>query len=128
MPDISKLHNALAEDPWRQRTPFTTVMESANREILSPSKSDAERAAALAKWLAKSQPCLFGRMAAGALDILNYCIITEADIAEGDSHVRDKIKQYRLHWRREALLGRKSGFIILATSERLTLAEPNEQL
>jgi hypothetical protein len=128
MADISNLYKALDEDKWRQRKPFEEVIEAASEQILAEGKTKAERIPILAKWLTTSQPCLFGRMAAGAHDLLSFCILTEADILEGDSHVRNLIRHYRLEWKRAALLGRKSGFIILATSRRLTLAEPNLQL
>ena len=125
---VAQLVQALTKDTRREAGGFTQDLETATVEILDPSKSDAERAAALAKWLGKNQPCLFGRMAAGPHNLLTYCILTEADIDQGDRHIRDKIQSYRLNWRREALLGRKSGFVILAASGRLTFAEPNEAL
>src|SRR5260370_11746122 len=118
MADISSLFNKLNPDSFRSKAGFTREMETANNAILAASQSDAERVSALAKWLTKFQPCFFCRMAAGALDILNYCVLTDGDIANGYRHIRDKIAKYRLHWRREALLGRKRGFVILAASER----------
>ena len=70
---------------------------------------------------------MFGRIAA-MKGLLSYCIIDEADMARGDKHVQDVIQADRLNWKRQALDGRKHGFIILAVSRSLANAQPGELL
>jgi hypothetical protein len=128
MPSIAKLLQNLSPDVWRQREEFSQDVAFCNRQILDGSKSDEEISVLLRDWLAINQPCFFGRMASGALDLLSFCILRENDLAESDAHIRDKIKRFRLQWKREAFLGRRSGFIILAVSRRIVEAEPNEAM
>jgi predicted HTH domain antitoxin len=128
MPSIAKLLQNLVPDPWRAKEGFSHDIEFFNRQILNDSKTDEEISGSLREWLADNQPCLFGRMASGPLDLLSFCILRNHDLEEGDTHIRDKIKRFRLLWKREAIHGLRSGFIILAASRRIIEAEPNEAM
>jgi hypothetical protein len=60
--------------------------------------------------------------------LLSFCILREHDLVQSDAHIRDKIQRFRLLWRREAVQGLRSGFIILAASQRIVQAEPNDAM
>jgi hypothetical protein len=128
MPSVAKLLQNLSPDGWRQREGFCQDVEFCNRQILDGSKSDEEISVFVRDWLAENQPCLFGRMASGPLDLLSFCILREHDLEKSDAHIRDKIQRFRLQWKREAIQGLRSGFIILAVSRRIVEAEPNEAM
>jgi hypothetical protein len=125
---LDELLEALPEDPWRRDNPFVGDFATTQEGILNPLGSREEKAAALLRWLAsKGQPCLFGRMAAKK-GWLSVCILTEADLARGDDHVREIIQVHRRIWKREALSGQKHGFIILVISQKLAFGEPGPTL
>jgi hypothetical protein len=125
MPSVAQLMNELTPDPWRAKEDFSQDIEFANRQILDETKSDEEVSIALREWLADNQPCLFGRLSAGNLDLLSFCILRDHDLDKSDKHIRDKIQRFRLQWKREAIRGLRSGFIILAASRRIVDAESN---
>ncbi len=128
MPSIAKLLQNLAPDPWREKEEFSQDIEFYTRQILDDSKSDEEISILLREWLADHQPCLFGRLASGPLDLLSICILRDHDLKKSDAHIRDKIQRFRLVWKREAIQGLRSGFIILAVSRHIVEAEPNEAM
>src|SRR5881409_201948 len=128
MAAVTKLLQNLVSDPWRDKEGFSQDIEFANRQILDESKSDEEISISLRDWLEDNQPCLFGRLAAGKIDLLSFCILREHDLEQSDTHIRGKIQKYRLLWRREAFQGRRSGFIILAVSPRIVQAQPNDAI
>src|SRR5438105_2184242 len=127
MAAVAKLLQNLVPDPWRDKEGFSQDIGFANRQILDESKSDEEISLSLREWLENNQPCLFGR-AGAKLDLLSFCIIREHDLEQSDTHIRDKIQRFRLLWRREAFRGRRSGFIILAVSPRIVLAQPDDSM
>jgi hypothetical protein len=118
--------NALVPDKWRNDHPFSADLKTCNDEIFASSSAEAT-SRALEEWLAKNQPCLFGRIAAKR-DLLSFCILTEADIRRGDDAVRDAVQEGRRRWTADTFRGRKSGFIILLQSERVALAAPDQAL
>jgi hypothetical protein len=123
---LAELYMRLEQDPWRTKHGFAPDMAEAIRRLLE-SSSDEQRAAVLGPWLEKYQPCLFGRIAARK-GLLSYCFLTEQDLLSSDLIIRTKIQEARTHWTRLAYEGKRSGFILLATSERLVNALPDENL
>ena len=123
---LSELYMRLEQDPWRTRHGFAPEMAEATRRLLK-SSSDEQRGTALGTWLEKYQPCLFGRIAARK-GLLSYCFLTEQDLLSSDLVIRTKIQEARTHWTRLAYEGKRSGFILLATSEQLVNALPDENL
>jgi len=125
---VRALLEKLSPDEWRVETGFSEEVRDCNERLCEPSKSDFELSAVLRQWLRKHQPCLFGRIAAGDPNLLSFCILTDRDLCQSDEQIRDKIQEYRLHWKRAAYLGKKSGFIILAASPRIISALPDPRL
>ena len=78
-------------------------------------------------WLAEYQPCLFGRIEAKQ-NRLAFCILTENDLEKSDQEIRHRIQREREDWRRAASDGRSHGFLIVAVSEQIAMARPNEQI
>ena len=128
MPSVAQLIDNLASDPWRDKEDFSQDIQFANKKILDESKSDEEISWALRDWLENNQPCIFGRLAAGKVDLLSFCILRERDLEKSDTHIRDKIQRFRLLWKQEAVHGLRSGFIILAVSPRIVQAQPDDTM
>ena len=85
------LHRARAgggrtADPWRDKEGFSQDIEFTNRKVLEETKSDEEISVSLREWLEDNQPCLFGRLAVGKLDLLSFCILREHDLEQSDTH------------------------------------------
>ena len=125
MRTIADIVSGLSPDPWRSERPFNADFAAFNERLFETSTNEAETA--LREWLSRYQPCLFGRIAARK-DLLAFCILDETDLAKRDEDIREKIQTARLQWTRAGFEGRKSGFIVLAISRRLSEAEPNATL
>jgi hypothetical protein len=106
---------------------FSKDLDDVQSKLFAAGLSDLDRFEILRPWIARNQPCLFGKVAAKT-DRLGFCIITEDDIDEGDKFVREKIQRARLQWKRDALRGRKSGFIISVQTLGLVRAAPEKSL
>lgn len=122
---VAELLARVTADAWRSTVGFNHDLKMAHNRMFKEKASDADRIGALSDWLQKSQPCLFGRIAARS-GFLSYCVLTEEDLASSDETIRDKIQAARTAWTRDGFYGRKNGFIILAVSERIATATPNE--
>jgi hypothetical protein len=124
---IRDLLDALPEDPWRQEHPFSSDMEACQAVLFRAGASRPEMEHALNDWLAKEQPCLFGRMEAKQ-GRLAYCLLTENDLQRGDDHVRATIQRDRDAWRQRAVGGESHGFIIVAVSPQIATATVGPEL
>jgi hypothetical protein len=63
--EINDMVRRLQPDPWRARErPFSEDVERCHAVLFDPRRTRGEKVAALAGWLAKNQPCLFGQMEA----------------------------------------------------------------
>jgi hypothetical protein len=123
---LSDLYAKLQPDPWRIEQGFSAEMAGAN-DVLLKVTSDEERARILGGWLEKYQPCLFGKVAARK-GLISYCFLSESDILQGDAKVRDRIQLARTNWTRLGFEGRRSAFVLVAISPRLTAAKPDKAL
>ncbi len=126
MPDIGTLLKSLVNDHERPSIGWSPDFEAAQRNLLN-AQSDDERGRLLTSWLAKHQPCLFGKIAAQAGQI-QYCFLREEHLLNGDNEVREIIQAARRAWWRGAWRGEKHAFIVHAIGERLALARPNADL
>ncbi|WNI16821.1 hypothetical protein [Actinacidiphila sp. ITFR-21] len=111
-------------------------IDQANTVLLDPAVDEDTKRAELMRWVARRQPCLFGRLgaheskgeaASKGLGI-NVCWIGEADIALGADHVSAKIQRERRAWKDRAEAGAASGFLIMFNSARLAYARPSREL
>src|SRR5712672_1521829 len=107
MPTIAALHDQLAHDEWRDRIGFSDDIAAANERIRQAT-STTDIATALNDWLARQQPCLFGRIAAKNR-LMRYCILTEQDLSGSDEAIQLKIQHERSSWWADAFNGRASG-------------------
>lgn len=130
---VRGLYQKLTRDSWRDENPFSEDITLANKLLFHPFSTESEKTDALALWFQKNQPCLFGSIAAPK-DWLHYGILTDEDLQSTDQHISERIRDELLMWKRRSLRPTTEfsnpahGFILLAISERLALAAPNEQL
>lgn len=121
---IAKLMEGLRADPWREHTPFSPDIEAAHQVLLSDSSTGEELEEAAVTWLQKSQPCLFGRLAARR-ELIHFCFLMPQDLLGSDEAIQARLQAARRAWRADALEGRKSAIIVWAVSPKLATAEPD---
>lgn len=124
---VSDLIAQLEPDPWRTANPFSPELVECHQVLFDGARSRGEKIGALTAWLAQHQPCLFGRMEARQ-NRLEFCLLTENDLERSDQEIRDRVQRERTAWKRNALAGISHGFVIVAVSERIATALPNQAL
>ncbi len=105
MTDTHELARAIRDlepDPWRAEHPFTMDLEMVQHDLLETPFRDREAAEHLRNWLQRFQPCTFGRVTA-ASDQIHFCFVRDRDIEQGDSHVRELIRNAKRLWKYRAI-------------------------
>jgi len=113
-----------------QRGSFSDDIVETNSILNDPGKSKEKKRDAFKRWLAKSQPCLFGQTAARN-DKVFVCLLEEDEILRmqnGDDDLRQTITDHQLVWRRYALHGLSSSFVILLCSRTIAGIAPCDEL
>jgi hypothetical protein len=126
MISLRDLYSHIREDSAREQLGWSPDLETAQADLLA-AKDDSDRARILNEWLASRQPCLFGKIAAKN-GMIEFCFLTEGDLAEEDGSLEAKIRAAHERWWDSALQGQKSGFVVLCISPRLALARPDHNL
>jgi len=134
-PSLTNLYRRLKEDPWRKKRTigFSKDMKLVNEVLFHPFATDSNRQTAVATWLQRQQPCLFGGIAA-AKDWMHYCFLKEDDFYLSDEKIAERIQEELLAWKRRSVRPRNEfsqpahGFLLMAISRRIALAAPDENL
>jgi hypothetical protein len=121
---ISPLMELVQKDPWRNEGGFKPELSEALEIVHSPDAPNDLVVSTLNTWVSKYQPCLFGRIAAKQ-GLIAYCLLRDEDLTT-DEQVERKIQEARLAWKRLAIDGRASAFIVVLLSARLANAVPDE--
>jgi len=117
-------------DNFRKRRPYSRDMAETQTSLFGGTYTRREKVQTYRKWLESFQPCVFGRIAAKNKNVF-ICIIEEHEIINmkgGDNDLRDTIQDFRQAWKRWALDGFSSSFLIVLVSPSIVIAEPGEQL
>jgi len=117
-------------DRFRQTHPFSEDIESAHAILFNPRYDKWKKLNAYRKWIANGQPCLFGKAAAKSKSVF-ICMLEEHEILRmrrGDDDLRDTIQDHRQAWKRYALEGSYSSFMVLLLSKSLVDKEPGDRL
>jgi hypothetical protein len=123
-----KLHGPV--DRLRKTRPFSDDIKATQAILFDPDVPKLKKLKAYRSWLQNFQPCVFGRIAAKNENIF-ICLLDEHDILrmkDGDPDVHDTIQDARQCWKRLALDGRHSSFLILLLSPSLVTREPGDRL
>ncbi|WP_188914383.1 hypothetical protein [Salinarimonas ramus] len=109
---------------------FGADIDAAHEVVLDTERPREERLDALLAWASRYQPCLFGRVAARGLRGIGIacCWLDDDDIARGDEHLRARLQEARRDWKRAALEGGPSGFLVMLASRRLVDCQPSDAL
>lgn len=99
-------------------------MAAALEIVLNRDSQEALVVSTLNGWISRYQPCLFGRIAAKN-NLITYCLLREEDFST-DAQAERKIQEARLAWKRLAIDGKSSAFIVVILSARLAAASPDE--
>jgi hypothetical protein len=124
----ARLHGP--SDRFRSRRAFSVDVEAMHAVLFNPRYDRQAKIRAYRKWLETNQPCVFGRVAAANKNVF-ICLIEENEILRmrrGDDDVMDTLQDHRQVWKRLALEGLTSSFVILLTSQTLPTHEPNAAL
>jgi len=117
-------------DSYRAKRAFSEDMEATQAILLSQRYDNRKKVRTYRSWLESRQPCVFGRIAAKNKNVF-ICLLEEKDILQmrrGDDDLRDTIQDYRQVWKRHALDGLSSSFVILLVSKTLVDLEPSDEL
>jgi hypothetical protein len=122
--DLDGLIGALSPD---RRSSFGADIDEAERVLLGDA-SHEEKKCALMKWLARYSPCLFARMGSKHAKGVNFhlCWLDEDDFGLGALHLMNTIQLARRRWKRDAVAGRSSAFLIMFNHRLLARAEPDQ--
>jgi hypothetical protein len=118
------------QDRFRKTHPFSEDIESAHAILFNPRYDKWKKLKAYRKWVASGQPCLFGKAAAKTKSVF-VCILEEHQVLRmrrGDDDIRDTIQDHRQAWKRYALEGSSSSFMVLLLSKSLVDKEPGDKL
>jgi len=124
----SRLHGAV--DSFRSKRLFSPDMAAVHAVLFNPKYKRQAKILAYRAWLEKNQPCVFGKTAATNKNVY-ICLLEEDEISRmvrGDADVMETLQDHRQVWKRLALEGRVSSFVILLTSRHLITREPNAAL
>jgi len=124
---ISELYAKLEADPWRQKKGYSNEMDEAHKQLAAAKDDEEKVSEIITSWLQKYQPCLFGRIAA-KFNLLSFCILTENDLMSDDETIQEKIQSARTKWTAAGFTGKKSGFIIFASSSKIAHSLPDHTL
>jgi len=119
-----------APDRFRQQHPFSEDVEGLHAILFNPRYSKRRKRSAYKGWLESNQPCVFGRVAAKNKFVF-ICLLEEDEILRmrrGDDDLRETIQDHRQVWKRHALEGLSSSFVILLLAKSLVDKEPGDAL
>ena len=117
-------------DPLRSRSGFSDDIQQVNVLLQNARVPRLRKIAAYRDWLKTEQPCVFGKSAAGKRQVF-ICLIDEREILSmrtGDYDLRDTIEDHRRVWKRHALHGLSSSFVIVVVSPTLCMVPPGPEL
>lgn len=126
-PTIRELYGGLSVDAARTDLGWSEDIAAFQSELNGLGEAPEKIAGALNHWLARNQPCVFGRLAA-TQERITHCILTEPVLQQSDEVIRSLIQTKRLEWLREARNGRRSGFVVSAVAPALFTACPDQAL
>jgi hypothetical protein len=118
------------QDAFRLKHPFSEDIEAAHAILFNPRYNKWKKLSTYRKWVANGQPCLFGKAAAKTKSVF-ICMLEEHEILRmkrGDDDLRDTIQDHRQAWKRYALEGSYSSFMVLLLSQSLVTKEPGDKL
>lgn len=124
---LSELLDRFQPDEWRRKRGFSREIQDVHDVFFAKGIGNTEKAGALNGWIQKHQPCLFGK-AAASQSAIHYCLVSEAEIREGDETVRQRIQEAHLKWTRETFEGHSSNFVLLVMSEHIATAIPDSNV
>ena len=117
-------------DALRARTPFSEDIEATNAILFNPKYSKRRKVRAYRAWLEQNQPCVFGRVAAKNKNVF-ICLLEEQEILAmkaGDADLQDTLQDYRQVWKRHALEGLVSSFVIVVVAPSLVRKQPDDAM
>jgi hypothetical protein len=117
-------------DSMRVRRDFSDDIQQVNSILHNPKAKKISKLSAYRDWLRKHQPCVFGRAAATNKQVF-ICLLDEEQILlmkHGDDDLRETIRDHQKVWKRRALHGLSSSFVIVLASPSLAHIDAGPEL
>ncbi len=117
-------------DSFRARRDFSEDIQQVHAILFNRKARKLSKIAAYREWLKKNQPCVFGRAGATKKQVFT-CMLDEHEILNmrrGDEDLRDTIRDHQRVWKRRALHGLSSSFVIVLNSPALAHLAPGPEL
>jgi hypothetical protein len=111
-----------------QSMDFGEDINSIQETLLDIDTPEDEKRSLLWSWIGRSQPCMFGRLAANGAKHLtaDLCWIHASELSD-PLQVSRKIQRARRAWKDRAEQGLSSGFLIMFNHPRLAYAAPSSE-
>src|SRR5271165_6935454 len=116
-------------DTMRARRDFSEDTQQVHAILFSHRTRKLSKIAVYRDWLKKGQPCVFGRAAATKKQVF-ICLLDEHEIVNmrrGDEDLRETIRDHQRVWKRRALHGLSSSFVIVLNSPALAHLAPGPE-
>ncbi len=109
---------------------FSDDILQVNAILHDPKIPKLRKIKAYRDWLVDNQPCLFGKSAANKRQVF-VCLLDEDELIRmrrGDDDVKETIRDHQMVWKRHALHGLSSSFLILIVSKSIAELAPGPEL
>ncbi len=109
---------------------FSDDILQTNSVLFDPKIPKRRKIKAYRDWLVNNQPCLFGKNAANKRQVF-VCLLEEDEILRmrnGDTDLEETIRDHQMVWKRHALHGLSSSFLILIVSRSIAEIAPGPEL
>ena len=119
-----------SSDKLRRQHPLREDIVATNAILFNPQYTKRQKIRAYRSWLETNQPCVFGKIAAKNKNVF-ICLLEEKEILmmrRGDADLRDTLQDYRQAWKRHALEGLSSSFLLVLVSPSLVDKQPDDRL
>jgi hypothetical protein len=109
---------------------FSDDIVQTNAVLHDPKIPKLRKVKAYRDWVGQNQPCLFGKNAANKRQLF-ICLLEEDEILKmrrGDEDLKETIRDYQKVWKRHALHGQSSSFMIVIVSPTIQQMAPGDDL
>lgn len=109
---------------------FSHDIRQTNEILHDPDVKNIHKVKAYRDWLTEGQPCVFGKSAANKRQVY-VCVLDEDEVLRmksGDEDLKATIDDHRRVWKRYALHGLNSSFVIVICSAAIAKVKPCPEL
>lgn len=121
---LELMFSALRRDDWRKSQPFSAPLQAAHATLWSEQATESEKVAAIKRWIASHQVCLFAQYAARH-DLLDYIVVFEEELVAAPKATFEKAQRGRLAAQKRMYERASMGWLAIVVSRRFAEAAPD---